>query len=51
MPEDFAQVLMARGGHLRVVVTVMACERSDGRAWGNAEMLPDPFHAGLGALS
>ena len=49
LPEDLAQAFTAGGGHRCVVVTVVAFEWSDGRARRNAEMLPDPLQAALGA--
>ena len=41
LPEDLTQVLTAGGGHLGVVVTVVAFQRNDVRTRWNLEMLPD----------
>ena len=46
LPKNLAQSFTAGLGHRRVVGTAVAFERGDGRAWGNAQILPDFFKAG-----
>ena len=41
LPEDLAQTFAGGWAHRGVIVTYMSLEWSDGRARGDAEMLPD----------